>query len=172
MWFRHEPCIRRGFRHEPVPIGCRIHPETLVAAVRSVSRLAEPGRPCSVRVAADGAWTWSLVGLPFAQHPIAGLGEMAGDGHSGAAMPLARSKPVVELSDMAVAVVLQAHGAGRGLDEAPLEILVDVAADAAMPDASSAGDDARHEPGVAGQVLRSRDDPPSPSRPPSSTSGR
>jgi len=40
MWFRHEPCIRRGFRHEPVLIGCRIHPETFVAAVRSVSRLA------------------------------------------------------------------------------------------------------------------------------------
>jgi hypothetical protein len=25
---RCESCIRRGFRHEPVRIGCRIHPET------------------------------------------------------------------------------------------------------------------------------------------------
>jgi hypothetical protein len=25
---RRESCIRRGFRHEPVRIGCRIHPET------------------------------------------------------------------------------------------------------------------------------------------------
>jgi len=24
---RRESCIRRGFRHEPVRIGCRIHPE-------------------------------------------------------------------------------------------------------------------------------------------------
>jgi hypothetical protein len=41
--FRRESCIRRGFRHEPVLIGCRIHPETCVP-VRRVSRLAEPGR--------------------------------------------------------------------------------------------------------------------------------
>jgi len=27
MFFRRESCIRRGIRHEPVPIGCRIHPE-------------------------------------------------------------------------------------------------------------------------------------------------
>jgi hypothetical protein len=27
MCFRRESCIRRGFRHEPVRIGCRIHPE-------------------------------------------------------------------------------------------------------------------------------------------------
>jgi hypothetical protein len=31
LWFRHESCIRRNFRHEPVLIGCRIHPETCVA---------------------------------------------------------------------------------------------------------------------------------------------
>ena len=43
MLFRHESCIRRGIRHEPVLIGCRIHPETCVPA-RRVSRLAEPGR--------------------------------------------------------------------------------------------------------------------------------
>jgi hypothetical protein len=27
MFFRHESCIRRAFRHEPVLIGFRIHPE-------------------------------------------------------------------------------------------------------------------------------------------------
>jgi hypothetical protein len=43
VWFRHESCIRRGCRHEPVLIGFRIHPETCVL-VRRVSRLAEPGR--------------------------------------------------------------------------------------------------------------------------------
>jgi hypothetical protein len=41
--FRRESYIRRAFRHEPVLIGCRIHPETYVP-VRRVSRLAEPGR--------------------------------------------------------------------------------------------------------------------------------
>ena len=44
--FRRESYIRRAFRHEPVLIGCRIHPETYVA-VRRVSRLAEPGRTFS-----------------------------------------------------------------------------------------------------------------------------
>ena len=63
MLFRHESCIRRGFRHEPVLIGCRIHPETYVP-VRRVSRLAEPGRTCSGRV--GHTQRWSLVGLPFA----------------------------------------------------------------------------------------------------------
>jgi hypothetical protein len=40
---RRESCIRRGCRHEPLRIGCRIHPETWLP-VRRVSRLAEPGR--------------------------------------------------------------------------------------------------------------------------------
>jgi hypothetical protein len=40
---RRESCIRRGFRHEPMLIGCRIHPETWVLVMR-VSRLAELGR--------------------------------------------------------------------------------------------------------------------------------
>ena len=52
MFFRHESCIRRGFRHEPVLIGCRIHPETCVP-VRRVSRLSDPGRTCSGRVDLD-----------------------------------------------------------------------------------------------------------------------
>jgi hypothetical protein len=29
MVFRHESCIRRGLRHEPVLIGCRIPPDPL-----------------------------------------------------------------------------------------------------------------------------------------------
>jgi hypothetical protein len=28
MLFRHRSCIRRKLRHEPMLIGCRIHPET------------------------------------------------------------------------------------------------------------------------------------------------
>jgi hypothetical protein len=42
--FRRESCIRRDSRHEPVRIGCRIHPETWLP-VRRVSRLAELDEP-------------------------------------------------------------------------------------------------------------------------------
>lgn len=102
MWFRHESCIRRGCRHEPLLIGCRIHPETCLPVRRvfhptskkrsvgtPVSRLAEPGRTCLGRVDPDGSRHWRVVGLLFAQHPIASLGEMAGDGDDGTAMSLA-----------------------------------------------------------------------------------
>ena len=65
MYFRHESCIRRGCRHEPVLIGCRIHPETWLP-VRRVSRLAELGRTCSVRAANRLVRNWILVGLALA----------------------------------------------------------------------------------------------------------
>jgi hypothetical protein len=65
MCFRHESCIRRGIRHEPVLIGCRIHPETCVP-VRRVSRLAEPGRLFSATHDLRGSRCWRLVGLPLA----------------------------------------------------------------------------------------------------------
>ena len=48
MSFRRESCIRRGIRHEPVLVGCRIHPETWLPVMR-VSRLAELGRTGSGR---------------------------------------------------------------------------------------------------------------------------
>jgi hypothetical protein len=47
--------------------------------------------------------------------------------------------------------------AGSGFDEGPLEIAVDVAAGSAVADVASRGDDARHEAGVAGQVLSTRE---------------
>ena len=141
MLFRHESYIRRGIRHEPVLIGCRIHPETFLPVMR-VSRLAEPGRTCSSRVYLDGSRLWSLVRLSLAQHPIACLGVMAGDGDDGAAVAFAGSEPLIETFDMGAAIGLEPHGAGCGLDKAPLEILVDVAAGCSVPDAPAAGDDA------------------------------
>lgn len=155
MWFRHESCIRRDIRHEPLLLGCRSHPETCVP-VRRVSRLAEPGRTCSGRVDLDGSRRWRLVGLPLAQHPIAGLGEMPGNGNDGAAMSLARRESMVEQSDMALAIGLEPDRAGGGFDEAPFQIVVDVAAGPSMPDAPSAGDDARHQACIAGEVLGPR----------------
>jgi len=77
--FRRESCIRRGFRHEPVLIGCRIHPETCVP-VRRVSRLAELGRTCSGRVPAGWPQCRIFVRLALAEHPEAGLGQMSRDG--------------------------------------------------------------------------------------------
>lgn len=156
MFIRHESCIRRGIRHEPVLIGCRIHPETFVP-VRRVSRLTEPGRSCSGRVDRNSSRTWRLVRLLFAQYTIAGLGEVAAGGHDGAAMSLARRESMVEHSDMALAIGLQPDRASSGLDEAPLEVVVDVAAGASMPDTSTAGDDAWHQAGITGEVLGSRE---------------
>jgi hypothetical protein len=133
MFFRHESCIRRGFRHEPVLIGCRIHPETCVS-VRRVSRLAEPGRALLGHVDGRRSRTWRLVGLLLAQHPVACLGEMAGDGDDGAAMSFAGGEPLIQAFNMGAAIGLEPNGAGGGFDESPLQIVVDVAAGASMAD--------------------------------------
>jgi hypothetical protein len=79
MLFRHESCIRRGIRHEPLLIGCRIHPETWLP-VRRVSRLAEPGRTCSGRVSAGRPRCRIFVRLAFAKNPEACLREMTRTG--------------------------------------------------------------------------------------------
>jgi hypothetical protein len=76
-------------------IGCRIHPETCVP-VRRVSRLAEPGRTCSGRVAADWTRYRIFVGRPLAENPITRLGPVPGDGDEGAAMPFAGREPLIE----------------------------------------------------------------------------
>ena len=108
MSFRRESCIRRGIRHEPVLIGCRIHPETCVP-VRRVSRLAELGRTRSGRIRGCRLRAWRLVGLPLAQHPIACLGEMACDGDDGAAMSFAGSEPLIQTFNMGATIGLEPH---------------------------------------------------------------
>lgn len=74
---------------------------------------------------------------------------MAGDCDDGAAVTLAWSEAMVKEIDMGATVCLDPNGTGGGLNESPLQILIDVAAGASVPDASAAGDDARDEPGVA-----------------------
>jgi len=59
MSFRRESCIRRGFRHEPVLIGFRIHPEAWLPVMR-VSRLAELGRTCQAALLLAGRGAGSL----------------------------------------------------------------------------------------------------------------
>lgn len=82
---------------------------------------------------------------------------MPRDGDDGAAMAFSRREAVIEKIDVSAPIRLDPHGAGGGLDEAPFQIVVDIAAGAAMPDAASAGYDAGHQTGVAGEVLRSRE---------------
>jgi hypothetical protein len=120
MSFRRESCIRRGIRHEPVLVGCRIHPETWLPVMR-VSRLAEIGRTGSGRVAAGRTWRWIFVGLLLAEHPVACLCEVASDGDDGAAMPLAGREPLIEAFDVGAAISLDPQRAGGGFDESPLE---------------------------------------------------
>jgi len=115
--------------------------------VRSVSRLPELGRRVvGLRLA---------VGLTLAQHPIACLGEVPGDGDDGSPMSLAGSESSIEQADVAFAIGAQMRRAGGGFDECPLEIAVDVVAGAAVTGMAARGDDARHEAGVAGQVFGS-----------------
>ncbi len=54
---------------------------------------------------------------------------------------------------MGTAIRLDPQRTGGGLDESPLERLVDVAAGSPVPDASAAGVNAGHESCVAGQIL-------------------
>ena len=74
------------------------------------------------------------VGFAFAQHPIACLGQMAGDGDDGASVALAGSEASIQQADVAFAVGAQMRGAGGGFDEGPLEVAVDVAAGSTVPD--------------------------------------
>jgi len=110
MFFRHESCIRRGCRHEPA-LNRLPHSPRGLTSTRRVSRLAEPGRTCSVRVDLDGSRRWRLVGLPLVQHPVACFGEMAGNGDDGASVSLAWSESVIEQTDVAVAVSLEPYRA-------------------------------------------------------------
>ncbi len=64
--------------------------------VRSVSRLPGLGRRVVVLRLA--------VGLTLAQHPIACLGEVPGDGDDGSPVSLAGSEPSIEQADVALAI--------------------------------------------------------------------
>ena len=48
-----------------------------------------------------------MVRLPLAQHPIAGLGEVPGDGDDGAAVAFAGSEASIEQADVGFAVRAQ-----------------------------------------------------------------
>jgi hypothetical protein len=87
------------------------------------------------------------------QHPIRSLGQITCDGYDGTTAHFGWMKPFIEQPDMALKVGLDADGAVGRFDKAPLEIVVDVAASPAMADATSAGDAARHQTGIAGQML-------------------
>ena len=95
----------------------------------------------------------------LAEHSETCLGEVAGDRDDGAAVAFAGSETLIQAFNMRSAIGLEPHGTGGGFDESPLQIVVDVAACASVPDAPAAGDDARHQSGIAGEVLRSRKEP-------------
>jgi len=82
------------------------------------------------------------IGFALEQHPIAGLGQMAGDSDDGAAVAFVGREALIEQADMSFLLRAQMSGAVGGFDEGPLEITVDVAADAAVVGVSARGDDA------------------------------
>lgn len=94
------------------------------------------------------------VGFALAQHPIACLGQVAGDGDDSAAVAFVGCEALIEQSDVALVLSSQMSGAVGCFDEGPLEIAVDVAADAAVMCMATRGDHAGHETGIAGQVFR------------------
>lgn len=122
--------------------------------VRRVSRLPELGR---TGLSVADARLWGAVGLLFPQHPVRSLGQMAGDGNNGAPVALVWIEQPIEQGRCVLALCLDANGAVGGFDKGPLEIVVDVAAGAAVSNVSAAGDDARHEPGITGPVIGARE---------------
>lgn len=80
---------------------------------------------------------------------------MTGNGNRCATVPLGWKEPVIEQADMLITMSLQPDGAVSCFDKCPLEIVVDAAAGASMADMASAGNDAGHEPCIAGQVFSS-----------------
>ena len=93
------------------------------------------------------------VGFTLAQHPVACLGQVSGDGDNGATVALFGREALIEQSDVSFAVSAQMGGAVGGFDEGPLEIAVDVAADAAVVCVASGGNHAGHKAGITGQVF-------------------
>ena len=51
------------------------------------------------------------VSLPFPQHPVRSLGQMAGDSYDGASVALVWIEPVIEQADVILAMGLDANGA-------------------------------------------------------------
>ena len=80
---------------------------------------------------------------------------MASHGNDGASMAFVWIEPPIEQADVVLAVSLDANGAVGRFDEGPFEIVVDVAAGAAVANVAAAGDDARNKPRVTGQVFSS-----------------
>ncbi len=120
--FVRKPYIRRGIRHEH-SLNRASHSPRDFGAVRSVLRWPELGR----RVV-DAR---RPVGFALAQHPITCLGQVAGDGDDGASVAFVGREALIEQADVILAVSLDANGAVGGFDKCPLEIAIDVAADAA-----------------------------------------
>src|ERR687892_1145821 len=90
----------------------------------------------------------------FAEEPKRGLGEMPRHGADGLRMALAPGDALVEATDVAVRVAA-AHQTDRvrGFDECPLEVAVDVGAEAPVAQLVTARVDAAGAAGVAGELL-------------------
>lgn len=92
----------------------------------------------------------------LSQHPISCFGEMPRNGDCGATVSFGRKEPLIKQTDMLLAAGFHANSDVGGLDKRPLEIVVDVAAGAAVANMAAAGDDARDQACVAGQVFSAR----------------
>ena len=93
--------------------------------------------------------------LPTVEHIVSGFGQMAGDGADGFSMPFSVSDSHIKLSEMAIlpAFMIETDAIGR-FDKSPLEVVVDVGAEAAEPGFASAGMDTGCGSGIGGQMFR------------------
>ena len=89
--------------------------------------------------------------LTLLQHPVSCLGKMSCNRDSRVAF--GRKEPLIEHAYMLMAAGIHPNSDIRRLYKCPLEIVVDVAASAAVPNVSAAGDDAGDQACIAGQVL-------------------
>lgn len=135
-----------GFAFTPRPLSP--FPCGSLERARRVSRLPVPGRnPVLMR---------SSVGLLFAENPVARLRKMPRHGDDGATVPALGKQPLIQAADVRLPRGLEPHGAVRGFDKGPFQILVDETRDAADAGVTSAGKHPRYKSRVTGQIFSAR----------------
>src|SRR5208282_4921363 len=65
--------------------------------------------------------------------------------------------PLIEATNVGVAMGLETHGAIRRFDKSPFQVLIDEARDATEPCVAATGKYPRHKPRVAGQIFGARE---------------
>src|SRR5579859_1860996 len=127
-----------GFAFTPRPLS----PLVPRRRARRVSRLPVPGRNLVLMRCP--------VGFLLAQDPVARFRKMPCHSYNGAAMSALGQEPLIEATDVRVAMSLEAHGAIRRFDKSPFQVLIHEARDTTEAGVTSAGKYPGHKSRVAG----------------------